>query len=188
MQDKLSIINNAFILLRVAPINDIEDKQQHSQAAKVVYDQCRLSLLSMHSWNFAIKQQTLARLQHTPNFRYQYKYQLPEDCITVLRVNENLDYKIQQNTIITNEDRAQLTYVFNHNKPELFSVSFATTLSHYIAYKLSYTMTGTSNSKQIAYQEFEVQLQQARNHDDKQDYQDQIGQQGFSLIDARYQD
>ena len=187
MQSKISIINNGLIILGQSPISSLDDKDKVTVAANVVYDQCRMSLLSMHTWNFAITRSRLAQLEQIPTFRYKYKYQLPEDLITVVRVNENVNYKIEGQTILTDDNSCELKYVMNHDTPEQFSVSFANALSYYIAAKLAYTLTGTGSSQQASYQLFMKAFEDAIAHDDKQDISDQMGQQLPLLVEARYE-
>lgn len=173
-------------MLRQKPLTSLEEESDIATAAKVVYNESVKSLLSMHTWNFAIKQEKLTRITEKPKFRWEYQYQLPNDFITVVRLNNNEDYRLQGSAILTNEQEAHLTYVYNHLISDNYSPGFTSALIAYIANNLAYSVTGTSSVKEMTYMEFQNRLKTAMNTDDKQDYQEQIGQQSPLLLSARY--
>ena len=183
---KIDIINNGLVMLRQSPLASLDQDDDIATAAKVVYEQCRQSLLAKHSWNFALKQEKLTQLAAKPAFRWEYQYQLPNDFITVVRVNDNIDYRLQGGAILTDEDQCYMTYVYNHTIADHFAPHFASTLSAYIASSLAYAITGTSSVKEMAYMEYKQKLEEAMNIDDRQDYQERMGQQSSILISARY--
>lgn len=110
---KIQIINSALLLAGCDTITSLnQENSRNARVANTVYDKVRQGLLRMHPWNFAVKRVSLARLVETPAFGYSYYYQLPSDCVRVVReANPNVVYKVEGRKILSNQAEVNIIYV-----------------------------------------------------------------------------
>ena len=111
-----------------------------------MYDGQRKELLRSHPWNFAIKREALQLLTSTPAFEYSYEYQLPTDCLRVLKLyGASQDYVIEGSVLRTNETSPKLIYISDEEDTQLFDTSFSELLALAIAAKICYSITGSTS-------------------------------------------
>ena len=122
---KIDICNHA--LLKIGANNiaslDIDSNTDNAtvQSAKlcnIFFDQALEEVLRSYKWNSALKRKKLSRLNETPAFRFQYKYQLPNDCIRVINVYDNkegqddrTEFVIEGKQILCDYTEVYLSYV-----------------------------------------------------------------------------
>lgn len=149
---KIEIINKALIKLGEKTISST---QNHPMGAmlEMAYEDARKSLLSMYVWRFAIKRQELAYLDEPTNSSiYKYKYQRPNDCLTIVnigdfykpsdlrdfRITSGERYLLEGNCILSNNERLNLVYVADIKEgfPQLFSMAIASKLAGSLCVKI----------------------------------------------------
>ena len=81
MASKVEICNLALQNVGANSITSLVEGTAEANECSLRYDTARLALLNMHIWNFAVKRAQLARLTATPEFNYNYKFQLPTDFL-----------------------------------------------------------------------------------------------------------
>jgi len=88
MQTKTDIINQALLMAGQDTILDPAGESKNAKLMAQIYDATLEETLSIHGWTFALKATKLQQLSETPNdYRFMYKYRLPEDCVRVVRVD-----------------------------------------------------------------------------------------------------
>lgn len=119
--------------------SDTEAERQCSLMFPILRDK----ILRSHSWNFAEKRITLAALVETPDFEFDLYYQLPSDCLRVLRLyDENLQYRIEADRrIATDATPCNLIYVSQVTDPAQFDTSFTQTLIYSLAGHLAMVLS-----------------------------------------------
>ncbi len=142
MASKISVINFAFTLLGINPITSLEEESVTASTAKLVYEISLDSLVAMHAWTFAIVRKNLDISHDTaPAWGYTDAFNLPEDCLRILQVGEfellpNIDYKVENRQILTNESSVSILYVSNDFNIQHAAPGFIETLAAKIAVNL----------------------------------------------------
>lgn len=118
----------------------------HAHHAARFYPIARDELLERRAWNFAVKRRSLALLDvDVPG--WEYVYAAPSDMIRPLSVydstnGEDIENPVAFDTettvggtivILTNQEDAELRYIFRASEPERFSPLFTSALSWLLA-------------------------------------------------------
>ena len=164
--DKIDICNLALTKTGGMPIQDINDPyDENARQCKLIFDPVLEEALREYPWNFSLAQTSLSLLTDKPEFEWQYKYQLPNDCIRVIRT-ENFDkYKIMGGQLYTNINPCKVLYQKKISDLNLVDSSFAIALSVELAVRLSYTLTQSRAQTDALIQEAKYAWTQARNID-----------------------
>jgi hypothetical protein len=151
---KVSIANMALTLLGADRIISLDDDSKNAREIKAVYDIARDEVLSLHTWNFALKRVKLAQLAEAPAHGYTYQYALPTDYlrkVTVYRgarendVLEEENFRIENKVLLTNESEVYLKYIFSNDDPTTYSPTFAKLFAMHLASLVAYSITNNGN-------------------------------------------
>lgn len=138
----ITIINDAFTMLSVDRIQALNDTSEQARKANAIFDNERDSMLEEHNWNFARKERLLSLLSDAPLLDgYSFAYQIPSDCIRVLRMNADYQYAIYGNKLYTNSTDPRIEYISRETDPTKFSPGFRKALSSRVAAKLAFGFT-----------------------------------------------
>jgi len=160
---KIEMISNAFVLLGASPIASLEEGSE-GLVASALYEQNYKTLLASHSWRFATKKATLARLVDTPQNSYDYQYQLPSDIITVVNVYQNTDYEIYGDKLYSNQPTIEIDYRYRVDETLLPSY-FVSTFEFLLASLFAVPITDNSQRATYYYAVYQEQLRKAKNID-----------------------
>jgi hypothetical protein len=176
MITEINIINSALIKLGIDIINSrTQDNNKAARTMNQLYDLKRQELLRMHPWNFATSRQSLALLTTDPAFEYSYEFQLPDDCLRVVRINNPYqEYKIEGRTILTNSSTCDIIYIADIDDTSLFDPLFASALADFLAFKAALSLTGSTAIQAQLGQEFQVALRTAKQIDGQEDSHSQL--------------
>jgi len=134
MATKLSVINQALVLIGETPISSMA--QPVGTIIETVYDTVKETLLSEHRWRFAVKKTNLSAAPGSPLNEWKNHFTLPTDMLLLIRTYPNSDYEIFQNKLATNEQSVAIDYVYDPSEPkypEYFVKALATQLAADIA-------------------------------------------------------
>jgi len=166
MQSVVDICNSALAAVGSKAIVSLSDNTERARLLQTIYDTDRLSLLRMHPWNFAIKQATLAVLDGVTPFEYTYAYELPADCLRVLRVYQNLcPYEIVGKAIYSNDTQMRIYYIADITDTAQFDTVFIECLSMKIASDIAYSLTQNLTLTDALAKEYEMRFRQAKQYD-----------------------
>ena len=166
MASKVSISNSALTKIGAGRITDLLEDKEEARAVNARFDDILQMLLESHPWNFAASRAALAQLVTTPDFEYDYQYQLPVDCLKVLDVYLPYSrWKIEGSKLLTNDSEVNIKYTkiitdMNDLSP-LFKESFA----YYIARDVCHGLTGEAGLETRMTQLAERFLRQAKMRD-----------------------
>ena len=135
----ISLASNALLLLGHETIASFDEGTAGATIAANLYENSYLSLLTTHRWRFAAKKAQLARLVETPLNEYNYAFQLPSDCIYLIKTT-SCTYQIYGDKLYSNdlEVEAEYTYrVDEANLPPYFTKMFEFFLSSQFALSLT---------------------------------------------------
>lgn len=182
MADVVTICNAALQLVKYSKtIQSITQGTKEANACEVIFDELRDSIYEMHAWNFAIKRVKLARLTATPDFGWDYSYQLPADVIRIIGVYQDdkgrspAEYNVEGATLGADVSDIYLKYVWRVTDPNLMPATFRLALSKLLASRLAVTLTQSAGLSKELYEQFLTQdLPTAKSSDAMQDFPDQL--------------
>lgn len=165
MSSQLEICNAALMRLGADTITALTDDSKKARLCNAHYDRIKKDLIISHFWNFAIKRTDLV-LDHTdPAFEYSNQFDLPSDYLRVFKLYpEDIEYKIEGNKLLCNEDAAQMIYVADVAE-SFFRVYFEQALILKLAVELSYTIIQSNQTSMRLIAEYEEALRNAKLFD-----------------------
>ena len=165
-QSVVDICNSALAAVGSKAIVSLSDNTERARILQTVYNSDRLSLLRMHPWNFAIKQATLPLLDGTIPFEYAYAYELPADCLRILRVFGNTSpYEVLGRAVYSNDDQMRIYYVADITDTAQFDPVFIECLAMKIASDIAYSLTQNLTLTNALEEEYEKRFRQAKQYD-----------------------
>lgn len=101
---------------------------------------------------------------------YQYRFQLPSDCLRLLRINasEADDYRVEQGFIYTDEGTAHIEYIFDQTDESKFDAQFTELLAARLSAEIAFYLTDNSTLTEQAWDIYNRKLSMARTMDSRQ--------------------
>lgn len=186
MSSIVSICNTALTSLGANPIVSLNDGTTEALLCDSTWSQSRRAVLRLHPWNFAIKRTELAAETTAPVYDYKYSYPLPADCIRVIQVFNNQDYRVERKRIITNSETCFVKYIYDNEDIGNWEDSFIDLMSARIRLDLAYAITRSNSSVTQASALFQEKFKLAKAIDASEDIQEPFGHFDNSLIAARF--
>lgn len=164
MVSEVSICNSALAKIGAPRIASLTDGSTAAQVANEQYAKIRDQVTSAHPWVFAKKRQSLALLDTTPPFGFKLAYQLPDDCLGVLEVNDELiPYKIEGRQLLCDYTGIMILYISQVTDPTLFDQTYLTALEFRLASEFAYAITQNATLAQSMYTAYKAELKEARS-------------------------
>lgn len=160
MAQKIEIISNAMILIGANPISSLTEGTE-GLVANALYENTYRGLLASHSWRFATRQRQLSRLTEKPLQDYDYQYQLPSDCITVVTALDGQNYEIYGDKLYSNSAEVFIDYRYRVEETLLPS-HFLLTLQFLLAAQFAIPITENTARAQIYVGLYEQELKRAK--------------------------
>jgi len=152
MNSDTEICNQALAHLGERPIASLNDDSAAARACQLLYIPTRDEWLRSHRWNFAVTRTKLSRLADNPPFGWDFQYQLPEDYLRALEVNDSEagdwvsdEWIIEGRRLLTNAPEVNFVYIKKVTDVSDFDSLFAQALALKLAIKLSEAIRGTTN-------------------------------------------
>ena len=162
----VQIINNALIKIGASAILTLTENSESARAANLIYEQVRDASIRDHVWNFAIRRVELAQNSTAPAFEFSYQYNLPSDCLRVLRMEDmGMYYKIEGGKLLTDEGTAKILYLSRVEDVNLFDALFVEALSARIAAELSVTLSESNTLYTNMMEIYQRKIADARSMD-----------------------
>lgn len=182
---QIAICNIALTQLGANSINSLSEGSTESVTCNIYWDSARTSLLNAHPWNFAIKRVELPRETTSPLYEFKYKYTKPADCIRILQVFNDGEYRIEGNSIVTDSQSCFIKYVADITDTSAWSVGFKDAMVARMRFDLAYPLTKSSNEVATASQIYDMALRNAKAIDASEDIGDAINQFDNTLLTVR---
>lgn len=162
--DKLSICNSALMRCGAEPILALTDESKRAKAVVSQFETTLKELLVDSPWNFATARAELVVSSDAPLFGYKYKFELPEDCLKVLELQDKIPYRVETGFIHCDEGTTiKIKYIFNNTDAETYSGAFVKALSLKLAEDISYLLVQSASLQGAIAQEAERYLRKARS-------------------------
>jgi hypothetical protein len=168
---KTEIANMAFVFLGAKRINAFTDDSKEARIASTTYDHIRDQVLRDHPWNFAIKRATISADATAPEWEFDASYQLPGDCLRVLKVNgqdpETNRWRVEGSRKIFTDlgTPIEIQYVFREVAVGNYDTSFVVALAYALATHWAEPITKTATLKAEMLDSYRIQLSGARTSD-----------------------
>jgi len=151
---KIEICNHALLKIGADTIasldinqNDQEAVVQSAKLCNIFFNQALEEVLRTYRWNSALKRAELTRLTEVPAFKFEYKYQLPNDCVRVVNVYEDkeayddrTEWVVEGRTILCNYKTVYLCYVHSPEDVNTLDAFLTQAVIQNLAIKLSVPM------------------------------------------------
>lgn len=144
MASDVEIVNMAFVPMGVDRIESFIEETEPAKKANALYWGIRDEELSNHTWSFAIERKAIAQTTNTPAFEFSKEFQIPIDCLRVLRIDSsNYKFKVEGDKILTDYGTPSILYIKKITDPTKFSQQFVNVLVSRLKYELAIALTGS---------------------------------------------
>lgn len=111
--DEVGLCNMALVLVGEDRINSLAEQNKPARFCNEHYPNIRDYVLRQNAWNVATKRAALAIDSTSPVFEFTNAFQLPDDFIRLLKVeNQRLDHRLEEDKILSNEGSLNIIYTF----------------------------------------------------------------------------
>lgn len=166
MTSQVEICNLALKKFSQETILSIDEDEGSAILLKQLWEPVRDRCLRMHTWNFATKRQTLARLSDTPDFEFDFYYQLPADFLREDRLYDNYHtYKIEGDRLLSNSESIKMVYIAKITDTAKYDPLFVDYFATELAADVARALSGSEDTTQRLKQEARDKLKTARRID-----------------------
>jgi len=172
MATEVDIANQALARVGSADIMSLGDADdENARVVNRFYTQTVKECLRAHPWSCATGRTTLARLTETPEFGYDYYFQLPNDFMRALYLNDinvwdPLDcWAIEQDRILSDEEAIKLVYVKYDEDATTYDDLLVNAIVIKLAAKIVGSLTGEMGRAATFLAEFQVIMSEAKTVD-----------------------
>jgi hypothetical protein len=159
----VSICNMALTMLSTSRITSLTQDDENARKCNAIYEMTRDFLLGEHNWNFTLKEAELALSETEPESEdWAYAFALPSDCLRIVRLDGDYDYKIFQQLVYTNTDEAVAQYIAKITDPSKFSIGFVNALATRLAALLAFGVTQNASLADLMSKMAERALKEAK--------------------------
>jgi hypothetical protein len=147
-------------------LTDADD--ENARVVNRFYVQAVKETLRAAQWSCATHRQTLVQLTETPDFGYDFYFQLPLDFVRAIYLNNTVvwdtidDWVIEGDRILTDETDVKLVYVRFNEDANSYDDLLVNAITVNLAAKISSTLTGDTSQTGNLLQEYELALARAR--------------------------
>ncbi len=164
----VGICNSALIKLGVDTIVSLSDDSRAAKLCNEQYDKIKKKHLRSHPWNFAVTRVSLSATPNAPAFDFTKEFNLPNDCLRVLKVNDGTEQWTKEgNKLLAYDSPADVIYIKDADE-SLFDANFAESLALALAVDLSHDLSPTKTQLLLA--EYEQTLREARSFDAQENF------------------
>lgn len=161
----VDICNEALGLLGADPIAALSDDSVTARLCNTLYTATRDELLVSHPWKFATKRIALSADPTAPAFDYDYRFQLPADCLRVIGTNLGTEAKWTEENgyLLCNDSSVSIKYISKITTEGTFSIPFCEALAYKMASKMAYPLTQSTSLKESLDKDYLRHLKDARS-------------------------
>lgn len=163
--NQTEICNLALNKLGSPTIVSIDDETKNARACKNYWEQTRDEVLESHPWRCAIKRDRLALEDAEPEYEYSYAFTLPNDCLRVLEMYPDEEYRIEGESLLSDSDECYIKYISRVTNTTKFNPLLVKAIATLLALNISYHISHNVALVNSLRQEYEWILQRAKNVD-----------------------
>ena len=146
MASQVEISNGALAFLGDSPITSMDDNTNRAILCKTFYPFVRDYVLRSHPWRCAIVRYTCGLLTEMPIFGFNYKFQLPDNCLRVIGLeasseDETIVWGVEGKELLSNSSNGNIVYVKRVDDPGEFDSMLTNTIMVRLAMFLASAIT-----------------------------------------------
>lgn len=148
MPSQILICNSALVKVGADRISDITENKREAILLNAVWEQCRDNVLRSHKWNFATKRVSLTPTATTPDWGYDYEYDLPNGTLRIVDTDpDSIEYVIESDAagnarvLRTDESSLDVLLLFQQSNMEAWDTCAAEALAWTLAESVAYALT-----------------------------------------------
>ena len=186
-RSNVSICNLALIKIGASTITSLTDDMKNANLCNQYYEQVVDEVLRMHPWNCAIYRASLAQLESTPAFGYNYQYALPTDpyCLRVLRMEDiDSEFRVEGGVLLTDESTCKISYIGRIIDPNKFDPLLVEAIATLLAEYLAYPIIQSNTLKEQMAKEVEEIFRKAKSTDAQEGTPEELDTSTW--LDARF--
>ena len=164
----VDLINNSLSLVGADFITSIDQNTRAAVVSKQVYPGVRDATLRAFTWNCAEKAVILAPLATPPAFVWAYAFQMPSDCLRIIQIEGEPEYKVQGRTILVNQDAIQLTYVFRQEDVTQYDALLSSCMEARLAAELAFSLLESKSLRDDMWGLYTIKLKEAKGVDSRE--------------------
>ena len=171
MASTVDICNRALNQLGATTILSLTEDSKNARLCNSRYTQVRDAVFRSHPWNCLQERLELAQSTTTPAWGYSFKYDLPGDCLRLLRILDyDSDHKVEGRSILSNNSSMKILYISRVTDPNQYDENLRETLSAALAADIAYAITSNNTTQQNMLALYQEKLRDARFVDSTEGY------------------
>ena len=171
MASTVDICNGALNQLGATTILSLTEDSKNARLCNSRYTQVRDAVFRSHPWNCLQERLELAQTTTTPAWGYSFKYDLPGDCLRLLRILDyDSDHKVEGRSILSNNSSMKILYISRVTDPNQYDENLRETLSAALAADIAYAITSNNTTQQNMLALYQEKLRDARFVDSTEGY------------------
>ena len=171
MASTVDICNGALNQLGATTILSLTEDSKNARLCNSRYTQVRDAVFRSHPWNCLQERIELAQSTTTPAWGYSFKYDLPGDCLRLLRILDyDSDHKVEGRSILSNNSSMKILYISRVTDPNQYDENLRETLSAALAADIAYAITSNNTTQQNMLALYQEKLRDARFVDSTEGY------------------
>ena len=165
-------INNAALnQLGASTILSLTEDSKNARICNARYTQIRDAVFRSHPWNCLQKRLELSSSTTTPAWGYSFQYDLPGDCLRLLRILDyDSNHKVEGRSILSNNSSMKILYISRVTDPNQYDELLRETLAAAIAADIAYAITSNNTTQQNMINLYQNKLRDARFVDSTEGY------------------
>ena len=163
MASTVDICNGALNQLGATTILSLTEDSKNARLCNSRFIQVRDAVFRSHPWNCLQKRVELASSTTTPAWGYKFKFDLPGDCLRLLRILDfDSNYQVEGRSILSNNETMKILYISRVEDPNQYDELLRETLSAALGADIAFGVTSNNQTAQNMYQLFQDKLKDAR--------------------------
>jgi len=158
MASEVSISNVALIFLGEKRITAIGENNDRARACNTVFEEVRDFVLEAFPWNCAQHGTELAQIATTPEFGFDYQYQIPTspECLAVNYMYESEEgeggytWRVEGDYVLTDADTCNIRYTFKQTDVSKMTTRLREAIAARLAVMIAVKVTGKKSLRNDA--------------------------------------
>ena len=171
MASVVDICNTALNQLGASTILTLTEDSKNARLCNARYTQIRDAVFRSHPFNCLQKRVELSSSTTTPAWGYSFQYDLPGDCLRLLRILDyDSDHKVEGRSILSNNSSMKILYISRITDPNQYDEILRETISAALAADIAYAITSNNTTQQNMIALYQDKLRDARFVDSTEGY------------------
>jgi len=163
MASVVEICNGSLNQLGATTILSLTEDSKNARLCNQRYSQVRDAVFRSHPWNCLQKRVQLASSTTTPAWGYKFQFDLPGDCLRLLRILDfDSNYQVEGRSILSNNETMKILYISRITDANQYDELLRETLSAALAADIAYAITSNNTTSQNMIANYQDKLRDAR--------------------------